>query len=253
MAEDLIKKFEQKRSLMIKYKETMNEDYFNQLLEDRIIKKLFTGIARKKIFNCPTTLHDIDDLVSVGYIEMWRSIINYKYICPVCNLKALTQEAYKKHVIKHGSYFQPKPAIEKHVFYNVGVYMQNCIRDEYSTKNKTNHSLNQVNMFSPSGELSTQSDSMLEFRNIEKLHFIGEGIENEVLFKMISEAVVSREDDLTQRIFNTYLKGTLKCDIAKDLYQEGIYKSEQSAAVMVSRKIKDIMSKFIRYYKEQNN
>jgi hypothetical protein len=221
----------------------MNQEIFEELYNDREIRKLFMSMSRKNINNCPTTLYDCDDLLSVAYIEMWRSIINYKFICPICHIRALTEKAYKKHMKKkHKKYLEPDPTISKYVLYNVGVYLQNRIRDEYNIKRMSNHSFNQINLFSPEEEDDIKSKREIEYS--EYLIQQDSDFQDEIMFKVLVDDVLKDEDEITKDIFNAYIKGYRKSDIAEDLYKKGIYLTKQSAAVIVSRKIRDIISKF---------
>lgn len=258
MSKNLINQFSSKSALMLKYKVTHDQLYFDELMKDNDIKRLFKSIVRKKVLVCPTNMYGEDDLLSIAFIEMWRSIINYKFICPICGIKTMKYDAYKRHVkSRHGNWIDPKPTIDKHVLYNIGVYLQNAIRDEYNKGRKTNHYLNHINIFSPQDSSDEDNNNIadeIEFDNIESLFFVGNDMQNEVIFKSMVKEVIKDCDEITKEIFNAFITSNIKnCDIAKDLYERGVYASEQSAAVMVSRKVKQILNKMVEFYPELTN
>ena len=249
MENDILRSFEDIREEILLYKKTSDESIFNNIIKNKHVKLLLCSMARKKINYSPTTLNDLDDLLSVSYIELWRSIKNYKFICPKCGIKTSDEDAYNRHVKqKHKQYMEPKPTIDKYILYNIGVYVQNCIRDEYNISRKSNHFMNQDNIFSPVEEAETKSSSDMKLQKMETKYFMSEDIQNEVVFKMVLDDIIKDEDEITKKIFSSYMKGHYKCDIAEDLYQTGIYRSRDSAAVMVSRKTREILNKFSKLY-----
>lgn len=256
MSHDLIEKFSAKRDLMIMFKEKQGDsnEIFTQLMNDRDIKKLFASMAFNNIRNSPTTMLDQDDLVSIAFIEMWRALSKYKFICPVCGLKALTHNAYQRHVNKaHGTYLEPKPTIDKYILYNAGAYMQNAIRNEYNEGRKTNHSLNQVNLFSPQDEEENKSRSDIEFTGFDLLYTKND-LQDDVILKLIFEEFLNNEDEITRQIFYArFMFGYKNTDIADLLYRKGVYGTLQSASVMVSRKVKEIVGKITTIYPDITN
>lgn len=240
-------------SLILKYKETGDEKLFEEIINDKNVKKYVNYVCHQKLRNSPTTMYSHDDLVNLGYLIIWQSIHKYRFICPICKKQAKTHTAYKLHCLtKHNQYHEPQVSINRYLKFNLGAYLQNEIRREYSLERKSN--VMTLSIYSPMSEsdsedISSTANDALEF-DIASEHLL----ENEVVFAEIVEILKKQFDDLTREIFEFLYKDKMRQrEIAVILYQQGRYSSEQSAAVVVSRIIKNkINPSIMKLYPELN-
>lgn len=228
-------------SLILQYKETNDNLIFEQVIKDPDIKTYIKSLCIVKLRHSPTTLYSLDDLINIAYLIFWQSIHKYRFICPHCNLTAKTYAAYKLHAIsKHGSFVEPKVSVTRYIKFNLGAYLQNEIRREYSTERKSN--VMTINIFSPDEHTDAKGESESVYDNIE---YTGPelssemSVENEIIFDDTVSHLMEKFDSLTQKIFKYLFNDRMKQnEIAYILYKEGRYSSEQSAKVVVSRILK---------------
>lgn len=220
--------------LILSYKETSDDDKFTKIMNDTDIKKYVSAVAMQKLKNAPTTLHSFEDLYNLGFLIIWQSIHKYRFICPKCGIKAKTYSMYKLHTtVKHGEYLEPHTSISQYLKFNLGSYLQNEIRGEYSYSNKTN--VMTIGIFSglDEGEEGPEGDS-LEYDLVSDFN-----LEDIIIFEDSIRRLKEKLDPQTQKIFSFWFDDGLKQqDIAAIFYERGYYSSEQSAAVVVSRTIK---------------
>lgn len=243
-----------RRDLMLKFKETQKIEDFEAVIKEEEMNRFITSTCRKKLGHCPTSLYDINDLINIAYVQVWRSINDYKFICPVCGLRAFTEKHFLDHVKnRHNTILRPKKEIEQHVIYNVGAYIQNAIRGEYADIRKSN--IGTINIFSSFFNDGTNSEEEIEnskaegyFLGLERCSSINE---NEIIFKILMSTVMEKFDLMSRKIFNMYIFDNMRqTDIAEILLREGAYSSKQSAAMMVSRKLKEIFRSLTSIYTE---
>jgi hypothetical protein len=97
-----------------------------------------------------------------------------------------------------------------------------------------------VSIYSPMDEGSSDDISSTANDALEFDFASDQLLENEVVFGDIVEILKKQFDDLTKEIFEyLYLEKMQQRDIAIILYERGRYSSEQSAAVVVSRIVKN--------------
>lgn len=228
--------------LLLKFKETQNSVLLEEILKDDELKRYINVYVRKKLNDSPSSLYSFEDLVNITYTKVWEAINKYKFICPECGERFVRETKFISHCIKtHGKLFDPKVSIKKYVFYVVGVYIKNTIRDEYSSNRKTNWSLNQVPVFSMFEESETEDSGknvesyFLGFENCSSIH------ENDILFNIIVDTIIKGWPTLAKFIFECYIQqGMKQTDIAEILFRGGRYCSKQSASVIVSKTLKEI-------------
>lgn len=240
-------------NLILKYKETGEEKLFEEIINDKNVKRYVNYVCHQKLRNLPTTMYSHEDLVNLGYLIIWQSIHKYRFICPICKKQAKTHTAYKLHCLtKHDQYHEPQPSINRYLKFNLGAYLQNEVRREYSLERKSN--VLTVSIYSPldrndAEDISSTANDAVEF-DIASEHLL----ENEVVFTEIVEILKRQFDDLTREIFEYMYRDRMRQrEIAVILHQEGRYSSEQSAAVVVSRIIKNkINPSILKLYPELN-
>lgn len=223
--------------LILEYKETGSELLFQEIIQDKDVKKYINSVCMQKLRYSPTTLHSLEDLVNIGCLVIWQAIHKYRFICPGCNLHAKTQGAYKLHTLaKHMAYLEPKISISRFIKFNLGAYLQNEIKREYSFDRKSN--VLTVNIFSPDD--NEQADIYGSTSDSVELEIVSDlKVEDEIVFKDVIEKIEYLLEPLAKEIFSYQYRDDMKQrEIANLLYKEGRYSSEQSAAVIVSRVIK---------------
>lgn len=235
--------------LVLEYLETNDEDIFIQIINTEDVKKYVNYVCRIKLANAPTTLFSHEDFVNIAYLIIWQSIKKYRFLCPVCGKQAKTASAYKLHTItKHEEYIEPKTSINKYLKFNLGSYLQNEIRREYSLDRKSNVAT--VNLYSPLEE--DELDGKSRASSIESELTEKDGVESPTIFKDVVESAMKHFDEFTKDIFNyIYIDRLRQTDIAEILYKQGKYSTIDSARVVVSRTIrKKISPCLIKYYPE---
>lgn len=226
-------------AMILKYKETGDESLFEEIINDKNIKNYVNYVCHQKLRNSPTTIYSHEDLVNVSYLILWQSIQKYRFICPCCKMQAKTYSAYKLHSLtKHNQYHEPVTSVSRYLKFNLGAYLQNEIRREYSLERRSN--VMTVSIYSPMDEGSSDDISSTANDALEFDFASDQLLENEVVFGDIVEILKKQFDDLTKEIFEyLYLEKMQQRDIAIILYERGRYSSEQSAAVVVSRIVKN--------------
>jgi hypothetical protein len=222
--------------LILEYKDTGCEDLFQTIITGKDIKKYVTYVCDQKLRHSPTTLYSMDDLTNIGYLVIWQSIHKYKFICPECGLHAKSNGAYKLHTLaKHGQYIEPKVSISRFLKFNLGAYLQNTIKREYSLDRKSN--VLTVNIFSPDDDTEEIYGSTPKGAELEIVSDVC--LESAIVFKDVIEKVKGLLDPFAQEVFTYLYSDDMKQrEIASFLHGQGRYSSEQSAAVIVSRVVK---------------
>lgn len=228
--------------LILEYKETDNEFLFQSIIQNTDMKKYIAFVCAQKIRHSPTTLYSLEDLMNIGYLVIWQSIHKYRFICPECGLHAKSNGAYKLHQLaKHGHYNEPKIGISRFLKFNLGAYLQNEIKREYSYERKTN--VLTINIFTPGegkyDDISGSAYTDWESQSAEFDIVSDTNMESDIVFKDVVEKVKDLLDPLSQEVFTYLFNNCMKQrEIANLLYKQGRYSSEQSAAVIVSRIVK---------------
>jgi hypothetical protein len=115
----------------------------------------------------------------------------------------------------------------------MGSYLQNELRREYSKERQSN--VMTISLFSPCNNEDDDVNYGNQYDAISKSN-----IENDVEFKNCIELLLEKFDPFTKEIFTYLYKGNLKqVDIATIFHKEGRYSTEQSAAVVITRTIKN--------------
>ncbi len=228
------RKFDEAKFLL--YKETGDEAIFEDIIKSSEVRNYIYSVCQQKMRNYPSTLMALDDFINIAYLVVWQCIHKYRFRCPICGIQAKTESVYKLHVItKHGDYHEPSTSISKYIKFNLGAYLQNELRREYSEERKSN--VMSVSIFSPSSgeeDDETLSDRM-EFEISQNGSF-----EDEVTFNHCLNGIVDKFDKQTKEIFIMLFRDNMKqIDIANKLFNDKRYASEQSASVVVSRTIKN--------------
>lgn len=223
--------------LILRYKETEDELLFRQIINDPDILKYIKYVCSQKLRYSPTTLNSFEDMINISYLIIWQSIHKYRFICTICGLHAKSESAYKLHTLaKHGEHLEPKVNISRFLKFNLGAYLQNVIKSEYSLDRKSN--VLTINIFSPDesteGENSSGSANGTEFEIVSEIC-----LESEIIFKDMITKVEELLDPMSREVFiYLYVNDMKQREIANLLYKQGRYTSEQSAAVIVSRIVK---------------
>ncbi|MDF2615476.1 MAG: hypothetical protein K0Q47_131 [Sedimentibacter sp.] len=227
------KKFDESKILL--YKETGDESIFEEIISNKDIKKYIYSVCHDKMRNYPSSLMGFDDFESQAYLVLWQCIKKYKFRCPICGIQAKTESVYKLHMLtKHNEYREPATSISKYIKFNLGAYLQNELRKEYSEERKSN--IMTVSIYS--GQNSEEKDETINDR-VEFEFCQSNGFEDDVVFKQFLNDLVDKFDSQTKEIFiMMFLENMKQIDIANTLYRQGRYASEQSASVVVSRTIK---------------
>jgi len=222
--------------LILEYKETNNEVMFQRIINDHDIKQYVNYVCGQKLRYSPTTLNSFEDLQNLSYLVLWQSIHKYKFICPCCGLHAKSFGAYKLHTLaKHEHYQEPRISISRFLKFNLGAYLQNEIKREYSLDRKSN--VLTVNIFSPDEEEMDIYGSTIESTEFEIVSELS--LEDEIVFKDLVEKVKDLLDLFSGEVFSYLYHDCMKqSEIAEMLYGQGRYASIQSAAVIVSRIVK---------------
>lgn len=228
------RKFDESKILL--YKETGEESIFEEIVKDSSIRSYINSVCQQKLRNYPSSLMSFDDFLNLAYLVLWQCIQKYKFRCPICGIQAKTESVYKLHMItKHGEYSDPLTSISKYIKFNLGAYLQNELRREYSEERKSN--IMTVSIFSPGSDDEddeTMSDRM-EFEICQT-----DNLESDITFKHCLKYTVDKFDQQTKEIFVLLFMDNMKqIDIANKLYKEGRYATEQSASVVVSRTIRN--------------
>jgi hypothetical protein len=233
----LVRSFDE--ALIIKYKETNNESFFEEWINSSDIKKYVNYVCQQKLRNSPTNLYSQEDFVNLSYLILWQGIHKYRFICPFCKKQAKTSTAHKLHTLtKHGQYEEPKVSITRYLKFNLGAYLQNEIRREYSIERKSN--VMTLSIYSPLDEVGSDDTSSTSNDALEYDFASEESMEDEIVFDEILVLIKKQFDELTKEIFELIYRDRLKQrDVAVILFNRGRYSSEQSAAVVVSRVIKN--------------
>lgn len=223
----------------MKYKETNDEILFEQFINSKEIRSYVNYVCNQKLRNSPTTLYSQDDFVNLSFLIIWQAIHKYKFICPSCKKQAKTSIAYKLHTLtKHGEYQEPFVSITRYLKFNLGAYLQNEIRREYSIERKSN--IMTLSIYSPTDGISSEDASITSIDALEYDFASEELLEDDVIFEDVLNLIKKEFDDLSKEIFERLYRDQLKQrDIAIILHERGRYSSEQSAAVVVSRVIKN--------------
>ena len=231
------RKFNEK--LILNYKENPTEELFVQIISDKTIKKYITYVCNQKLKNAPTTLYSLEDLKNISYLVIWQAISKFRFICPICGIQAKSESTYKLHCItKHNEYMGYKVSISRYIKFNLGAYLQNEIRKEYSLERKSN--VMTISIYSPEG--ASKNDSEDDYKANDSIEFdiASERIfETEFVFKEAIHEIKERFDPLSKEIFDYMFNENKKQnEIAEIFCRQGRYSSEQSAAVVISRTIK---------------
>jgi hypothetical protein len=237
------RKFDEEKFLL--YKETDDEYLFAEIIKDQNLKNYIYKSCQQKLRNCPTTLYSIDDLVNISYLIIWQCIHKYRFICPICGIQAKLQSSYKLHAIsKHSEYIDPLNSISRYVKFNLGVYLQNEIRKEYSLERRSN--VMTINIYSPDEHEDYSEDTLTNDR--KEMEIVSSFVlEDRIILKEFIKDLLSQFDNFTKEIFIYLFEYEMKqCDVAEILYNQGKYSSSQSAAVVVSRIVKNKINPAIR-------
>jgi hypothetical protein len=226
---------------IFEYKDTNDEALFEQIIGDKNVKTYVTYTCHQKLKNSPTTLYSLDDLMNIAFLVLWQSIHKYRFICAHCKKQAKTHTAFKLHMVtKHEQYEEPAVSITRYLKFNLGAYLQNHIRAEYSQERRSN--VMTISIYSPIEENNSEEHSKTSNDNIEfhQTMVSDELIENEFVFKDSIKGIVSNFDNFTKEVFSYLYEDRMKqIEIAELLFKAGRYSSEQSAAVVVSRIVKN--------------
>jgi hypothetical protein len=228
------RKFDESKLLL--YKETGDESIFEEIVNNKDIRNYINSVCQQKLRNYPSSLMGFEDFSNLAYLVLWQCIQKYKFRCPICGIQAKTEAVYKLHMLtKHKEYIEPATSISKYIKFNLGAYLQNELRKEYSEERKSN--IMTVSIFSPGDtedEDETLSDRM-EFEICQTSNF-----EDEVTFKHCLKYIVDKFDEQTKEIFILlFIENLKQIDIANKLFRDGRYVSEQSASVVVSRTVRN--------------
>jgi hypothetical protein len=235
------RKFDEGR--ILEYKETNDERLFQEIIQDINVRKYINYVCGQKIKNSPTTLYSLEDLVNISYLVIWQAIHKFRFICPVCDLHAKSNGAYKLHTLaRHGSYVEPKVSISRYLKFNLGAYLQNTIKREYSIDRRSN--VMTINIFSPDEADTDSYGSTYEGTKLEIVSNVC--LEETIIFQDVIEKVKNMLEPFSMEVFEHLYKGNLKQkEIAALFYEQGRYTSEQSAAVVISRVIKNKINPII--------
>ena len=235
---------------MYDFKETGDERILNEVMTK--MSKFINAVAWKKSTQSPTGLHTKDDLESIAKATIWRAIGKFNFYCPHCSLISLSEKGYRKHCKNaHGvKYLIPKVTIVKFVKYQIGTYLQNAIKTEYSIKNKSN--VLTIPIFRPGFEDNTKSENEVKYFNLDKLYESTDFVNDEI-FKQLLELSSKNLDEFSNEILQCLIQNMSQREIANMLYDKGKYSSIESAAVMVSRTIKNKIAKNLLWLIEENN
>ena len=226
--------------LLLKFKENNSELLFEDIMYDKDLKSYVRSVCTIKMRSYPTALLTIDDFINIGYLVIWKCINSYKFICPVCKIYTKTEIMYKLHTEKkHGKFLEPKKNITEYIKFNLGAYLQNELRKEYSASRKSNIMTSPI--FSP--------DDDTENMSLKEIEISIEDMENNVIFKNTINDLLKLFDDIAREIFIYLYKYNLKqIEIAKILFKQNRYASEKSAAVVVSRILKSKIYPTVREF-----
>lgn len=240
------RKFDEEKLLL--YKENEDPILFEEILKNKDIKRYTLYVCNQKFKNFPSTLLSMEDFKNIADLILWKCILKYKFICPVCGITTKTQSMYKLHMTKHGEYQEPLVGISKYIKFNLGAYLQNELRKEYSIDRQSNISTTSLSPTSNVGE----NDYEINNTNSVEYEILGDySIEDDYIFEDSMECLMKKFDPITKEIFYCMHKLNMKqVDIAIKLYNDGRYSSEQSAKVVISRivknKIRPVITEFYR-------
>lgn len=225
---------------LLNYKKLGNEQDFEEIMKDKDLKRYIHYVCHQKLRSYPSSLMSFEDFVNISYLIVWQSIQNYKFICPECKSEIKSEVIYKNHTTKnHGKFVEPEKSISEYLKFNLGAYLQNELRREYSSSRKSN--VMSINIFSPNLDEENDNSYSIEFDLTNNINdFSSNNIDDEIIFKNCINELVCKFDSITKEIFIYLYKHNMKqVEIAKLLFDQDRYASEQSAAVVVSRTIKN--------------
>lgn len=237
--------------ILLRYKETEDPELFEQILNNKDIKRYTLYVCNQKLKNYPTSMLSIEDFKNIADLVLWQCILKYRFICPVCGLEAKTEAMYKLHTItKHGEYHEPRASISRYIKFNLGAYLQNELRKEYSVDRQAN--LQTTSLFSPMGgddyEKDNDNSNAIEY---ELSYSCSQ--ENDFLFENSMDGLMCKFDSITREVFYYLYKLNMKqVDIAIKFFEDGKYSSEQSAKVVISRIIKNKIKPVIEDFYNKN-
>lgn len=236
---------------LLRYKETEDQLLFEEILNEQDIKNYVSYVCNQKLKNFPSTLLSFDDFKNIADLILWQCILKYKFICPVCGIKTKTGSMYKLHMsTKHETYDEPLVSISKYIKFNLGAYLQNELRKEYSVDRQSN--LSTISLFVPTFDNSSEHDNdnsnTLEYEIQDEA-----SIEDKFIFDDCMEILMNSFDSVTKEIFHSiYILDMTPTEVAIKLFEEGRYTSEQSAKVIISRtlnsKIRPAIKEFYTKY-----
>lgn len=248
MAEE--RKFDEAK--LLRYKETEDPILFEEILKDKDIKRYTLYVCNQKLKNYPTSLLSLEDFKNIADLVLWQCILKYKFICPVCGLEAKSESMYKLHMItKHEEYNEPAVSISKYVKFNLGAYLQNELRKEYSIDRQAN--LQTTSLFSPAENNKHDEKDNDNYSSVEYELTYDNKSENDFLFEDSMEKLMCKFDVVTKEIFYCLYKLNMKqVDIAIKFFNDGKYSSEQSAKVVISRIIKNKIKPVVEDFYSKN-
>jgi hypothetical protein len=229
--------------LLLDFKENGGELLFEDVMKDKDLKKYVYYVCHQKMRSYPSTLMSFEDFTNIGYLVIWQCIQNFKFICPVCGIQTKTETMYKLHTnSKHGKFIEPEKSISEYIKFNLGAYLQNELRKEYSSSRKSNIMTEAI--FSPE---DNEEDDFIG--GVKEFEISGISMEDDIIFKSCINELISMFDNVTKDIFIYLYKHKLKqIEIAKILFEQNRYASEQSAAVVISRTLKNKIYPIVREF-----
>jgi len=217
--------------MLYDFKENGSDIKFEEIMKDKDLKKYVFYVCHQKMRNYPSTLMAFEDFVNIGYLIIWKRIQSFKFICPVCGIQTKTETMYKLHTnSRHGEFIEPEKSISEYIKFNLGAYLQNQLRREYTSSRKSNIMTEPVFSSSFGSDEEEVSSCYKEVETSEK------SMENDIVFKNHFNELINKFDKTTKEIFLYLFKYNYKqVEVAKILFKQNRYASEQSAAVVISK------------------
>lgn len=238
--------------LMKGYKRTKDEKTFETILEK--MKPLISSQAYAKSKISKTNMNDQEDLESIASNVVWEAIEDYRFICPICGIKAKNEQAFKKHIEKRhgcGTIHNGKKVKSVSAYPNMFTYVYNMIsnnlfnvvREESKLKRCANSYTNRV---------ETQTDSSVDGNEINQYDNIADtskGVEDVTIsnqnIKAMMDKIKSEGKKIHLFVLAKLATGYNKTEIAEILHQKGKFGTLNSAKSTVTKVTKDLQKYYL--------
>jgi hypothetical protein len=237
--------------MMLRFKASGDEETLREIF--KALDSVIYQQSMTKMGQCNSGLNTLEDFKIMSQQIIWKAIMDYKFICPCCGIKAKTEKAYRIHMEeKHNCNKKVNGKTVKMAIPYSNIYffvvkvlvnmLSNVVRDEYKIKrmaNSNNFKEMAIAPYSDSEQISDVFDTIESTENTEEL----------VISKDIIQSLMEKVELEGNKVHLFLLKGLMqgytKTVLAQSMANAGLYKNVNSAKCSLSRAIKDLQTMYL--------